>query len=52
MRYEDLGTDYYERRADLRRQIAHRIGKLVDDFRQPLLLLTAEVDAGEAVISG
>lgn len=28
MRYEDLGPDYYERRADTRRQIAHYIGKL------------------------
>jgi hypothetical protein len=28
MRYQDLGPDYYERRADLRRQIAHHIGKL------------------------
>jgi transposase len=28
MRYQDLGPDYYERRADVRRQIAHHIGKL------------------------
>jgi transposase len=28
MRYEDLSPDYYERRADLRRQLAHHIGKL------------------------
>jgi len=28
MRYEDLGPDYYERRADLRRQVAHHVGKL------------------------
>ena len=28
MRYADLGPDYYERRADLRRQIAHHVGKL------------------------
>jgi transposase len=28
MRYEDLGADYYERRADVRRQIAHHVGKL------------------------
>jgi transposase len=28
MRYEDLGPDYYERRADIRRQIAHHVGKL------------------------
>jgi transposase len=28
MRYEDLGPDYYERRADARRQIAHHVGKL------------------------
>jgi transposase len=27
-RYEDLGPDYYERRADLRRQVAHHVGKL------------------------
>jgi transposase len=27
-RYEDLGPDYYERRADTRRQIAHHVGKL------------------------
>jgi len=26
-RYEDLGPDYYERRASLRRQIAHHVGK-------------------------
>ena len=28
MRYVDLGPDYYERRADTRRQIAHHVGKL------------------------
>ena len=28
MRYTDLGPDYYERRADTRRQIAHHVGKL------------------------
>ena len=28
MRYEDLGADYYERQRDVRRQIAHHIGKL------------------------
>jgi len=28
MRYEDLGPDYYERRADVRRQVAHHVGKL------------------------
>jgi transposase len=28
MRYADLGPDYYERRADLRRQVAHHVGKL------------------------
>ena len=28
MRYEDLGPDYYERRAGTRRQIAHHVGKL------------------------
>jgi transposase len=27
-RYHDLGPDYYERRADTRRQIAHHVGKL------------------------
>jgi transposase len=27
-RYEDLGPDYYERRANVRRQIAHHVGKL------------------------
>jgi len=27
-RYQDLGPDYYERRADTRRQIAHHVGKL------------------------
>ena len=27
-RYTDLGPDYYERRADVRRQIAHHVGKL------------------------
>jgi transposase len=30
MRYEDLGPDYYERRASTRRQIAHHVGKLGD----------------------
>jgi transposase len=28
LRYEDLGADYYERRADIRRQIARHVGKL------------------------
>jgi len=28
MRYEDLGSDYYERQRDVRRQIAHHVGKL------------------------
>jgi hypothetical protein len=28
MRYEDLGPDYYERKADVRHQIAHHVGKL------------------------
>jgi transposase len=28
MRYTDLGPDYYERRRDVRRQIAHHVGKL------------------------
>jgi transposase len=27
-RYQDLGPDYYERRRDTRRQIAHHVGKL------------------------
>ena len=27
-RYEDLGPDYYERQASMRRQIAHHVGKL------------------------
>ena len=27
-RYEDLGPDYYERRASTRRQIAHHVGEL------------------------
>jgi transposase len=27
-RYEDLGADYYERQRDVRRQIAHHVGKL------------------------
>jgi len=30
LRYEDLGPDYYERRASARRQIAHHVGKLGD----------------------
>jgi transposase len=30
MRYADLGPDYYERRRDIRRQIAHHVGKLGD----------------------
>jgi transposase len=28
LRYQDLGADYYERRADIRRQITHHVGKL------------------------
>jgi hypothetical protein len=28
MRYADLGPDYYERQRDVRRQIAHYVGKL------------------------
>ena len=28
MRYQDLGPDYYERQASIRRQIAHHVGKL------------------------
>jgi transposase len=28
MRYEDLGPDYYERRRNIHRQIAHHVGKL------------------------
>jgi transposase len=28
MRYEDLGPDYYDRQRDIRRQIAHHVGKL------------------------
>ena len=28
MRYQDLGPDYYEHQRDIRRQIAHHIGKL------------------------
>jgi hypothetical protein len=28
MRYADLGADYYERQRDVRRQIAHHVGKL------------------------
>ena len=28
MRYQDLGPDYYERQRDVRRQIAHHVGKL------------------------
>ena len=28
MRYQDLGADYYERQAGVRRQIAHHVGKL------------------------
>jgi len=27
-RYEDLGPDYYERQAGIRRQVAHHVGKL------------------------
>jgi hypothetical protein len=37
MRYQDLGPDYFERRRDIRRQIAHHIGKLGDlDFEVTL----------------
>jgi len=28
MHYQDLGPDYYERQRDVRRQVAHHIGKL------------------------
>ena len=28
MRYEDLGPDYYDRQASVRRQIAHHVGRL------------------------
>ena len=28
MGYEDLGRDYYERQRDVRRQVAHHVGKL------------------------
>lgn len=28
MRYVDLGPDYYERQRDIRRRIAHHVGKL------------------------
>ena len=28
MRYQDLGPDYYERQRDVRRQVAHHVGKL------------------------
>jgi transposase len=28
VRYEDLGPDYYERQASVRRQVAHHVGKL------------------------
>jgi hypothetical protein len=28
MRYQDLGPDYYERQRNVRRQIAHHVGKL------------------------
>jgi hypothetical protein len=28
MRYEDLGPDYHDRQRDIRRQIAHYVGKL------------------------
>jgi hypothetical protein len=28
MRYTDLGPDYYDRQRDVRRQIAHHVGKL------------------------
>ena len=28
MRYEDLGPDYYERRAEISRQVRHHVGKL------------------------
>jgi transposase len=28
MRYQDLGPDYYQRQRDIRRQIAHHVGKL------------------------
>ena len=28
MRHQDLGPDYYERRAEISRQVRHHVGKL------------------------
>jgi hypothetical protein len=28
MRYQEIGPDYYDRQRDIRRQIAHHVGKL------------------------
>jgi hypothetical protein len=37
MRYQDPGPDYHERQHDVRRQIAHHIGKL-GELPQQLLI--------------
>ena len=32
MRYEDLGPDYYERRAEVSRQVRHHVGSVLEDI--------------------
>jgi transposase len=44
MRYVDLGPDYYERQRDVRRQIAHHIGKLGSLGFEVTLCRTPEPD--------
>ncbi len=48
MRYEDLGPDYYERQAGVRRQIAHHLGKLGDLGFEVTLCRRPEPGPGEA----
>jgi transposase len=48
-RYQDLGPDYYERRATTRRQIAHHVGKLAAlGFEITLARIPAPDPAGSA----
>jgi transposase len=45
-RYQDLGPDYYERRASTRRQIAHHVGKLAALGFEVTLCRIPEPDSG------
>jgi hypothetical protein len=48
MRYVDLGPDYYERPAGLRRQIHHHVTKLESLGFEVTLCRTPEPDPGPA----